>query len=288
MPPVPRCVYSTYLGGSDDTVAQGIAAGCLGAGACHRLHEGDRLSDHRRCRAADAGQPASASADCAPMPSSPSSAPTEPASRTRPICSATSTIAGVGIAVDGTGHAYVVGTTDSSTFPIVQAFHHREPGNLGLDAFVTKLDPSGSRSCTPRIWAASRQRHVGCEGEEEGLAIAVDSSGNAYVSGYHQLVQLSDDGRCLPAGVGGRILRLSRLSVRRCLRHEDRGRRAGRDARAARERESGERAAAARSRRAGPVFPVRQWRRPVAAIPARIDVPRVRGVVAHHGRRERT
>jgi hypothetical protein len=81
---------------------------------------------------------------------------------------------GFGIAVDSAGHAYVTGFTSSPNFPTtVGAFD----GTLGgtNDAFVTKLNPTGS--------ALVYSSYLGGSGSDLGLGIAMDSAGNAYVSG---------------------------------------------------------------------------------------------------------
>ena len=75
---------------------------------------------------------------------------------------------GRGIAVDGSGNAYVTGRTFSANFPTLNPFQ-----GLGA-AYVTKLDTSGS--------ALVFSSHLG-GGSQLGHAIAVDSSGNAYVTG---------------------------------------------------------------------------------------------------------
>src|SRR4029077_1139456 len=77
------------------------------------------------------------------------------------------------IAVDALGNAYVTGTTSSSDFPTVNALY---PALRGVaDAFVAKLSPSGS--------ALIYSTYLGGSDSESGYAIAVDSSGNAYVTG---------------------------------------------------------------------------------------------------------
>src|SRR5262249_26068163 len=48
---------------------------------------------------------------------------------------------GNGIAVDSTGNVYVTGTTISNNFPTANPL---QPTNRGADAFVTKLNASGS------------------------------------------------------------------------------------------------------------------------------------------------
>ena len=78
-----------------------------------------------------------------------------------------------GIAVDSSGNAYITGTTGSVDFPIVSA---EQPtyGGSG-DAFVTKLNPTGS--------GIIYSTYLGGSGPDTGNAIAVDSAGNAYVAG---------------------------------------------------------------------------------------------------------
>ena len=79
-----------------------------------------------------------------------------------------------GIAVDGTGNAYVAGRTESSNFPTTGgAFQTTK--NSGRDAFVTKVDPSGN--------ALVYSTYLGGNGNDGGRDVAVDAAGNAYVAG---------------------------------------------------------------------------------------------------------
>jgi hypothetical protein len=79
------------------------------------------------------------------------------------------------IAIDRAGNIYLAGTTYSEPFP----------GTTGTrrdtNAFVTKLDPTGTRVLYSTL--------IGGSDDEEGLALAVDAAGNAWVTGYTQ----SDD-----------------------------------------------------------------------------------------------
>ncbi len=81
---------------------------------------------------------------------------------------------GLSIAVDSAGDAYVTGFTDSLNFPTMNAFQPSLGGGL-LDAFVTMLNPVGS--------ALLYSTYLGGSGDEQGTGIAIDSSGNAYVTG---------------------------------------------------------------------------------------------------------
>jgi hypothetical protein len=81
--------------------------------------------------------------------------------------------AGVGIAVDSVGNAYISGWTESSDFPV-----HVGPSltyHLFGDAFVAKINPTG----TGLVYAG----YIGGAGDDDGGGIAVDSSGNAYITG---------------------------------------------------------------------------------------------------------
>lgn len=85
---------------------------------------------------------------------------------------------GFGIAVDSSGNAYVVGETGSSiNFPIVNPLQPTFGGPI-RDAFVAKLNPSGS--------ALVYSTYLGGSDLDRGLGIAVDSSGNVYVTGETQ------------------------------------------------------------------------------------------------------
>ena len=80
-----------------------------------------------------------------------------------------------GIAVDATGSAYVTGTTTSADFPTTPGAAQTTFGGGLVDAFVTKLNPTGS--------ALVYSTYLGGGGSDQGFGIAVDTSGNAYVTG---------------------------------------------------------------------------------------------------------
>ena len=84
---------------------------------------------------------------------------------------------GQGIAVDSSGNAYVTGGTISTDFPTVNAFQAtcESCSPSSPSAFVAKLNAAGS--------ALVYSTYLGGNGGAGGLAIAVDSSGNAYVTG---------------------------------------------------------------------------------------------------------
>jgi hypothetical protein len=82
---------------------------------------------------------------------------------------------GHGIAVDGSGNAYVTGLTSSTeaTFPVLGG-----PDliyNGGFDAFVAKVSSDGASL----LYAG----YIGASGADYGYGIAVDGSGHAYVTG---------------------------------------------------------------------------------------------------------
>ena len=81
---------------------------------------------------------------------------------------------GIGIAVNSFGNAYVTGQTCSTNFPVVAAIQGIQQGEC--NAFVTELDPTGSTLVFSTYLG-------GKGGADYAAAIAVDFSGNAYVTG---------------------------------------------------------------------------------------------------------
>jgi hypothetical protein len=77
------------------------------------------------------------------------------------------------LAVDNLGNAYVTGGTTSTDFPTVHPVQVTSGG--GYDAYVAKLNATGS--------ALVYSTYLGGAGDDIGRGIAVDSNGNAYVTG---------------------------------------------------------------------------------------------------------
>src|SRR5216683_1132112 len=81
---------------------------------------------------------------------------------------------GNAIAVDASGNAYVTGETSSTNFPTKNPSQSASGG--GADVFVAKLDPTGS--------TLVYSTYLGGSGGESGNGIAVDASGDAYITGF--------------------------------------------------------------------------------------------------------
>jgi hypothetical protein len=80
----------------------------------------------------------------------------------------------LGVAVDGAGNAYLTGWTVSRDFPTRNALQPDFGGYT--DVFVAKISADGATL----VYAS----YLGGRGEEVGTGIAVDSVGNAYLTGY--------------------------------------------------------------------------------------------------------
>jgi hypothetical protein len=82
------------------------------------------------------------------------------------------------LAIDATGNAYVTGRTISTAYPITPGAAQPTCTGCNLaraDAFVTKLNATGS--------ALVYSTYLGGSVEDSGNSIAIDTSGNAYVTG---------------------------------------------------------------------------------------------------------
>jgi len=82
---------------------------------------------------------------------------------------------GFGIAVDSAGNAYVTGESWSNNFPVVNAIQPNNPG-IQQDVIVFKLNSAGNN--------LDYSTYLGGHNSQTGWDIAVDASGNAYVTGH--------------------------------------------------------------------------------------------------------
>jgi len=98
-----------------------------------------------------------------------------------------------GIALDGNSNAYVTGKTASTDFPLANALQ----GGIAsaTDAFVAKLNAAGS--------ALVYSTYLGGNGLDVGNGIAVDSIGNAYVTGETQSTDFSTNSGAFQTAIGG-------------------------------------------------------------------------------------
>ena len=81
-----------------------------------------------------------------------------------------------GIAVDSAGSAYLTGETSSLNFPTTPGAFQSSFGGYQTDGFVTKLNAAGT--------AVVYTTYLGGDSEDTPSSLAVDSSGNAYVTGH--------------------------------------------------------------------------------------------------------
>jgi hypothetical protein len=78
------------------------------------------------------------------------------------------------LAIDTAGNVYITGTTNSPDFPTVNQFQSNPDGVI-LDAFMAKINDSGS--------TLLYSTYLGGADVDEGVNIAVDDLGKAYVTG---------------------------------------------------------------------------------------------------------
>ena len=155
-------IYSTYLGGSNNDQALGIAVDAAGNALTRSTNF-----------------PTSAGAFQATLAGSSDAFVTKlnPAGTAliySTYLGGSGTDQGFGIAVDAAGNAYVTGNAASTNFPTTAgAFQTTFGGNI--DAFIAKLNPPGT--------ALLYSTYLGGSGQDGGTNIAVDAAGNAYVTG---------------------------------------------------------------------------------------------------------
>ena len=159
-------VYSTYLGGSGGEIGVGIAVDGAGsayvtgytlstdfpttAGAAQTTHAGEFDAFVTKLNATGSGLVYST------------------------YLGGNNTDQSSGIAVDGAGSAYVTGGTLSTNFPTTAGAAQTTYAG-GVDAFVTKLHPTGS--------GLVYSTYLGGNDGDSGARIALDGAGSAHVTG---------------------------------------------------------------------------------------------------------
>jgi hypothetical protein len=161
-------VYSTFLGGSESDIGFGIAAD--GAGNAYVV--GETSSPTFPGVGGGSLQPAfGGGSDVFVTKIDPMGT----AIVYSTFLGGTARDGGAAIAVDATGSAYVTGLTSSAIFPGVSGSSIQPARNGVRDAFVTKIDPTGT--------AIVYSTFLGGSFEDRGAGIAVDGAGNAHVTG---------------------------------------------------------------------------------------------------------
>lgn len=159
--------YSTYLGGGDIDIANGIAVDASGAAYI----TGTTSSADFPLAGAYQGALAGGSGDGFVTKLTPSGGGLAYSTYLGGSLADT----GAGIAVDATGAAYVTGQTASSDFPATGGAVQATYQGGSADAFVTKLQPAGS--------TLAYSTFLGGSGQDIGSGIAIDGTGAAYVVG---------------------------------------------------------------------------------------------------------
>lgn len=159
-----RLIYSTYLGGSDYDDAKAIAVDSTGAAYITGI---TASPDFPTTDGAFQTQLRDVDAYVAKL--SPDGSSLEYSS----LIGGTGLDAGMAIAVDSQGRAYVAGTTQAADFPVnnpLQSF------GGGWDAFILRLNISGT--------AVEFSTSLGGQGTDEALGITIGPAGEIYIAGF--------------------------------------------------------------------------------------------------------
>jgi hypothetical protein len=110
--------------------------------------------------------------------------------------------AGIGIAADAQGNAYITGNTDSTDFPLVNPLQG-PPGNG--DVFVSKMNPAGSGLVYSTFLAGS--------GLDRAADIKIDGVGNAYIYGGTSSDNFPVSSALQNARLGGQDLFVTKINA---------------------------------------------------------------------------
>ena len=164
-------IFSTYLGGAGSEIANGLAVDGLGINATNNIYiagfttstsfgAANRLSLQK-------GIVANGSKAFVTVMSSDGSQ-----ALVSKQFGGSGTSSATGVAIDNSKNIFVTGFTNSTDFPVANAIQAAIGGKS--DAFLTKFKSDGSMLFST---------YLGGSGADQANAVAVDSSGNAYVGG---------------------------------------------------------------------------------------------------------
>lgn len=157
--------YATYLGGTGDDVANGIALDSSGDAYVVGSTTSTDFPTANPVQPANAGQSDAFLSKIKPDGS---------ALIYSTYLGGSASDSAWGVAVDSSGQAYVAGSTLSSDFPTANPYQPAYGGG-STDAFVAKYNAAGS--------SLMYSTYLGGSGQDRAYSIAVDSSGNAFVTG---------------------------------------------------------------------------------------------------------
>jgi uncharacterized protein (TIGR03437 family) len=178
----PALSYSTYLGGSQDESARGIAVDSQG-----NVYIAGFTNSPNLPFTANSFQPAYAGGSTTNIPTGDAFIakinPEATAVIYNTYLGGSGDDIGMALAIDSTGAAYVTGFTDSTNFPTKNSTRRYAGGGTAAamtfhtlgDAFITKLNPAGN--------ALVYSTYLGGNLDDAGTAIAVNSAGIAFVAG---------------------------------------------------------------------------------------------------------
>jgi len=161
-------LYATYLGGSNRDAAAGVAVGADGSAYVTGVTESDNF-------------PKTAGVAQENYGGGPSDAfvtklnPAGSGLAWSTFLGGAQTDAARAVAVNADGEAFVTGSTNSVEFPTANPFQQATPRPDDVDAFVTKVTSDGT--------SFAYSTRLGGSNDDRGLDIAVDATGNAYVTG---------------------------------------------------------------------------------------------------------
>jgi len=159
-------VYSTYLGGSDNDTAAGIAVDSSGAAYITGQTQSANFPARNALQPGKAG-----GADAFVTKLTP--AGNDFVFST--YLGGSGTDGATAIALDKERNVYLTGSTYSVNFPVTSGAY-QSASRGAYDAFLTKVNPAGTQLLS--------STYIGGSGSEEGQALAVDTSGNIFVAGY--------------------------------------------------------------------------------------------------------